>query len=68
MKKIALVIISILFLSGLVYSQEAPKDGIIKEHYESGQLKSEGSYKEGELTDSKGYDEKGKLVFSSEGE
>jgi len=41
MKKIALVIISILFLSGLAYGKETPKEGINKEYYESGQLKYE---------------------------
>jgi len=47
MKKIALVIISILFLSGVAYGQEESKDGVIKEYYESGKLKSEANYKNG---------------------
>ena len=46
MRKIALVIISILFLSGLAYGQEAPKDGIFKEYYESGEILKETMYKD----------------------
>jgi len=47
MKKIALVFISILFLSGLAYSQEVPEDGIIKKYFDSGQLMSEFTYENG---------------------
>ena len=47
MKKIALVIISILVLGGLASGKETPKDGIIKEFYENGQLQDERNFKDG---------------------
>lgn len=62
MKKITLVIISILFLSGLAYGQEASKDGIIKEYYESGQLKSEVNKKDSTV---KNYNESGQLAYEA---
>jgi len=60
MKKIALVIISILLLSGLAYGKEAPKDGIIKEYYGSGQLKSVTNKEDGTV---KNYNENGQLEY-----
>ena len=49
MKKTALVIVTLLVLCGLAYGQEAQKNGIQKEYYESGELREEMPYKKGKL-------------------
>jgi len=50
MKKIALVIVLILFLSGLVYSQEAPEGVIRKTNYDGGAMKvNAGNYMGGDF-------------------
>ena len=62
MKKITIMVITLVVLCGLVYGQEVPENGVHKEYYENGQLKAEMNYKDGKLDgDKKKYYENGQL-------